>query len=331
MFIQALCKVQTVNFDRLATGFDSPVRKESSLRRVQRFFASYVLDHDLVAKLIFSLIPNNQKVGLTLDRTNWKFGENNINIMVLGVVYEGCAFPLLFFMMDKFGTSNTQERIALMERYDRLFGMDSIDFLVADREFIGHEWLSYLNRNRIVYHIRIRENFDVVLAKNGKVVKARWLFSRLQLNQFEHHPRIVYINQIACYLSASVIKSKAGIPEYQFLISFSNPAKSAECYKKRWQIESMFRALKTSGFNIEKTHLTDLKRIEKLLSLVFIAFLWCYLVGIHIDQNIRPIQIKKHGYRAKSIFKYGLEYIANFLLNPQKQLIVNVFSFLSCT
>ena len=68
-------------------------------------------------------------------------------------------------MMDKFGTCNTQERIALMERYDRLFGMDSIDFLVADREFIGHEWLSYLNRNRIVYHIRIRENVDVVLAK----------------------------------------------------------------------------------------------------------------------------------------------------------------------
>lgn len=331
MLIQSLCKVQTVNFDRLAGSFDSVSDKASSLRRIQRFFASYVFDPDLVAKVIFKLLPRDGKVGLTLDRTNWKFGSANINILVLGVVYQGCAFPLLFSMMDKFGNSNTGERMALFERYDRLFGFDSIDYLVADREFVGQKWLDFLTANHITYHIRIRENFDVVLAKNRKVVKARWLFSRLQLNQFDHYAKIVYINGVACYLSASVIKSKTGTPEYQFLISFKNPAGSGEFYKKRWQIETMFRALKTSGFNIEKTHLTDLRRIEKLLSLVFIAFLWCYLVGIHLHENIRPIPIKKHGFKAKSLFKYGLEYIASILLNPQNQSDVPIFDFLSCS
>jgi transposase len=151
------------------------------------------------------------------------------------------------------------------------------------------------------------------------------------MGEFKHYPKIVYINNAACYISASVIKSKTGKPEFQFLISFNNPSKSKECYKKRWQIETMFKALKSSGFNIEKTHLQQIERIEKLVALVFIAFVWCYKVGIYIDQNEIKVKIKKHGYRAKSLFKHGLDYISNILLNPQKRSKIDVFKFLSCS
>jgi len=230
-----------------------------------------------------------------MDRTNWKFGTSNINLLVIGVVYQGVAFPLLFQMMDKFGNSNTKERKELLDRYNRLFAFETIDTLVADREFVGSEWLEYLNINKIPYHIRIRENFDVIMPRKNNTVKASWLFSGLKMGEFRHHPKIVFINKVACYLSASVIKSKTGQPEYQFLISFNNPAKSGESYKRRWQIETMFKALKSSGFNLEDTHLKDSERIEKLVSLVFIAFIWCYKVGIYVDSFIKPITIKKHG------------------------------------
>ena len=63
----------------------------------------------------------------------------NINIFMLGVVYKGVAFALLFTMLDKRGNSNTQERITLMERFIRLFGKECIDSLVADREFVGEK------------------------------------------------------------------------------------------------------------------------------------------------------------------------------------------------
>lgn len=200
LFITSLCKVQTVNYERLALGFDTAVKKDSNLRRIQRFFASYVLDNDLIAKLIFKLLPKQEKYEVSIDRTNWKFGEANINILVIGIVYQGVAFPLLFKMMDKFGNSNTQERIELLDRYNTLFGFETIEALVADREFVGAEWLGYLNLNSISYHIRIRENFHVILPKNNKKVKARWLFNNLKMGQFKYYPKIVYINNIACYL-----------------------------------------------------------------------------------------------------------------------------------
>ncbi len=77
-FIMALCKVQTVTLEKLANAFDSPVHASSSLRRLQRFLAFFILDSNLIARLIFNLLPDKDKVSLTIDRTNWQFGSTDI-------------------------------------------------------------------------------------------------------------------------------------------------------------------------------------------------------------------------------------------------------------
>ena len=120
LFIIALTKVRTVSFENLARAFDTQSEESSSLRRIQRFISSYSLDSDLIARLIFSLLPNKEQLTLTIDRTNWKFGKTDINIFMLGIVYQGVAFPLLFSMLKKRGNSNSQERINLIERYINL-------------------------------------------------------------------------------------------------------------------------------------------------------------------------------------------------------------------
>jgi len=330
LFICALCKVQTVCFEKLATGFDSDAKVDSSLRRIQRFIADYVLDTRLIARFVYSLLPLKPPYRLTMDRTTWKFGSSNINILVLAVVYQGVAFPILYKMMPKFGNSSTRERIELMEDFIELFGIDSIECLLADREFVGDHWLAYLNYRHIRYHIRIRKNFWVVIPKNGHRVKASWLFNHLKINQYEFYRRIVYVNGQLCYLSASKIKNRHGIPELQIIVSFNKPDQSQSLYKERWQIESAFKALKTSGFNIEDTHLTDINRINKLLALVLFAFTWAYLAGIFLD-SLRPIKIKKHGRRAKSLFKYGLTYLASVLFSNDINKFIECCKFLSCT
>ena len=58
LFLCALCKVQSVSFEKLSTAFESEARRESSLRRIQRFMAEYVLDSDLIARFIFKLLPH---------------------------------------------------------------------------------------------------------------------------------------------------------------------------------------------------------------------------------------------------------------------------------
>ena len=330
LFIIALSKVQTVTFEKIAIAFENKVQTSSSLRRIQRFMAGYVLDTDIIARLIFALLPHEPPFRLALDRTNWKFGNKNINILVLAVVYQGVAFPVLFSMMDKRGNSSTAERIALMERYINLFGRDTIDCLLADREFVGEKWIAYLNAYNIRYHIRIRENFYVVIPRNGHKIKASVLFHQLKLDQFTYHCRIVYVNNQLCYISASKVLGRDGKPELQVIISFNEPDEANSLYKQRWQIESAFKALKSSGFNLEDTHLTEMDRVKKLLSLVLIAFTWSYRIGVYLNQ-LKPIPIKKHGRRAYSLFKLGLNSLAKVININDLTIFKNYCLFLSCT
>jgi len=94
--------------------------------------------------------------------------------------------------------------------------------------------------------------------------------------------------------------------------------------------QSAFKALKTSGFNIEDTHLTDLDRVEKLFALVLVAFIWAYKAGIFLN-DIFPIKIKKHGRKAKSLFKYGLTYLSKVLFSNDIDEFIKCCKFLSCT
>ena len=85
LFIVALCKVQTVGFEKLANAFENQADASSSLRRIQRFISSFHLDIDLISKIIFQLLPEKENLQLSIDRSNWKFGQSNINIFMLAV------------------------------------------------------------------------------------------------------------------------------------------------------------------------------------------------------------------------------------------------------
>jgi len=331
MFVIALCKVQTVGFEKLSNAFDSEALAVSSLRRIQRFIAHYTLDSDLIAKLIFSLLPQKENLKLSIDRTNWKFGQTDINIFMLGVTYKGVAFPLLFKMLNKRGNSNTKERIDLVNHFIRLFGAGCIDCLMADREFVGDDWIKFLNDNKIRYYIRIRNNFKIFIPHKNKEIKVSWLFNSLKTGEFLHYKRIVKMGTQLCYISGCKVQSKNTGADFLIIVSFNKPEQAEINYRERWQIETCFRAMKSSGFDIEKTHLQDIERIEKLTLLVMLAFVWCYKTGIYLHETIKKIQIKKHGRRAKSIFKYGLSYIANTLLNAMNITGIDIFQFLSCT
>ncbi|KOR28665.1 hypothetical protein TI03_04215 [Achromatium sp. WMS1] len=59
---------------------------------------------------------------------------------------------------------------------------------------------------------------------------------------------------------------------------------------------------------MEDTHLTQPDRISKLFAIVTLAFVWCYRVGLW-QSGVKLSRICKHGYRAKSFFKQGVEFL----------------------
>ena len=75
--------MQTVCLHKIASAMHTSVERDSYLKRVQRLLAGYALNLVLISKVIFALLPVKTGLVLSLDRTNWKFGEVNINILML--------------------------------------------------------------------------------------------------------------------------------------------------------------------------------------------------------------------------------------------------------
>ena len=65
-----------------------------------------------------------------------------------------------------------------------------------------------------------------------------WLFNKLQKGEFYHHPKIVRINGVKCYVSGMKNYDRQGKLDFLILVSFNRPEESLEYYKKRWQIET---------------------------------------------------------------------------------------------
>ncbi len=79
-------------------------------------------------------------------------------------------------------------------------------------------------------------------------------------------------------------------------------------YSRRWEIETLFSCLKTRGFDLEATHMTQSDRIAKLMALLGIAFVGCYRVG-EWQVAVKPVRKLKHGRNAKNIFRVGKDFL----------------------
>ena len=110
LFLVALFRVKTVNLAEVATGFAGRAKATSNYKRIQRFLRSFELDYDQIAQLVVTMVGIPKPWVLSVDRTTWEFGSVTINILMLGVVHQGVAFPLFWHLLDKRCNSNTAER-----------------------------------------------------------------------------------------------------------------------------------------------------------------------------------------------------------------------------
>lgn len=328
LFIRALFQVKTVNLAELAVALNPQVDTGSNYRRLQRFFGRYSLDEDSVARFLLKLLPRpSEGYTLSLDRTTWKFGSVWLNLLVLGVCYNGVAIPIVWMPLNKRGNSNTLERIAVLELFISLFGTGCITCLTADREFIGQAWFKYLQTQGIPFRIRIRRNLRVSAA-NGQTMAASALFEHLAVGQH------LCLNQPRTVMGCNLYLIGLRLPNQKWLIIATDqrPETALDDYAKRWQIETLFGVLKSRGFQLEQTHLTDGERLCKLIALLAMAALWAIKVG-HWLHQLKPIPLKKHGRLAQSIFRYGLDALRTQFLNPDGSQTTwgKALSFLSCT
>lgn len=327
LFLIALLRVKTVNLAELATGFRGDAKTESNYKRLQRFFRHFDLDYQAIAKIMVALMDIPQPWILSTDRTEWSFGSTRFNILMLGVVHNGVAYPLIWEMLEKKGNSHSEERMDLLDRFHKIFPDAQIAYICGDREFVGKQWLTYLLiEPQIQFRLRIRHSDQI--SDGRQKLRASVVFAHLLPGQSQVLSGRRWVWGRSIYVAG--LRLDDG--ELLIVVSSDSPTTMIADYGARWGIETLFGMFKTRGFCLESTHFTDAKRLSKLVALMALALCWAVKTGEWLHQH-HPIKVKKHGRQAKSIFRYGFDYLRSVVtdLDLKHDQFLLSLEFLSCT
>ncbi len=275
-FLLSMQKAHTINLSQMSN-YSSKVgiiKQDSIYKSYQRLMQnSQIAQRDIANCIINMFGLDTSNLILSMDRTNWQYGNKDINLLVLSVCVEGTAIPLYWLELSSRGNSNTDERIQLLDLFIEDFGADKISYVLADREFVGNDWFDYLCQKNVQFIVRIKCNMHLETGRCS--IKAGRLFGGA--SKYCLSSKIVEIN------GKKLLAQATRSDNNELVIVISNDTVASDLlvlYAIRWNIECLFGQLKTRGFNFEDTRITLPHRIGNLMKLIVLSFAVCYLVGL---------------------------------------------------
>ncbi len=262
--ILTMVQARSVVVYTLKTHVELPGSLEMRYQRLRRF-VRFAFPEQLFARFALSFLPDGE-LHLILDRTNWKLSSQDVNILLLSAVWDDFSLPLMWTLLPHGGCSSQQTHEELLSRFLQYCPERSVSSLLADREFIGKSWFTFLNQHRIVPCIRLPATATV-----GTGSFPVWAcFKKLQVGEIRpwHRPLVVY------GVSLRVCATKNAAGEVLYFAYRGHASVNLRRYAQRWQAENLHSALKTRGFNLEDTGLTQAERVSTLLMCVSAAFIW---------------------------------------------------------
>jgi hypothetical protein len=297
--VGAMIKARSIIFSEMADKINRDALPSSIERRIQDFFQKVDFDYEQLLVLLICFVPHD-KVVLSIDRTEWDRGSTQYNILCVLASVGKMGVPLYFEMLDnKSGNSNSEDRIRVLKRIVETLGKDRIAYLVMDREFIGHKWLGWLKCQGIRFCVRVPKHHTILFADGQRTTA-----NELLHDEGITHAEDVVVNQIVVNLYVGTDTNG----DLLYLIGNLPATELKVAYRKRWNIEVFFQALKGRGFHLEKSGLRSLTKMRKLFAVACIAYTICWAAAIE-DAKLRPVKRKKHGYPQYSIFRRGLNLI----------------------
>ncbi|MDZ8257196.1 IS4 family transposase [Nostoc sp. ChiQUE01b] len=332
ILINLLQSIKKVSLETLATSLPIPIFFESRRKKIQRFL---LLPNLSIEKVWFPIVitwlsiyfEREKIIYIVIDRTNW----SRINLFMVSVVWDKRAFPVYFSLLPKLGNSNLDEQTKILSKVLPLFENYKICVL-GDREFCSIKLANWLTQNNIYFCLRLKKNHFV------EVKKDIWL----ELKQVGLSPGAslffqgVKVTKTQGFFSFNVAckwkRKRLGIAPKEgwfILTNLETLELAIAAYKRRFDIEEMFRDFKKGGYNLEDTNVSG-ERLITLILLIAIAYTSATITGQKIKrQGVQKYvgRVKEYGrtQRRHSSFYIGLygQTWVNFM-EPCKDLVTQL-------
>ena len=287
ILITVLQSIKNVKLEALATALPVPIKFASRRKKIQRFLALPNLTIEkiwlpIVTTWLATYFSSGEIIYLVIDRTNWAC----TNLLMISVVWNKRAFPVYFQLLPKFGSSNLAEQKAALSPALAICINYKICVL-GDREFCSVKLANWLREQGVYFCLRLKKN-EFVEVKHELWLSLNDLGLSPGISGFLQGVKVTKqqgsVGFNVAYKWQRKILGIAPKEPWFILTNFETLELAIAVYKKRFDIEEMFRDFKKGGYNLEDTNVSG-ERLLKLVLLIAIAYTSATIQGQKIKHQ----------------------------------------------
>ena len=310
--ISGIVGSRKVNLPQIADKVPDENKPESRIKQFYRWIANEEVD----AKLYFlpfvsTLLATLAQTTLFLVIDGSVVGRGCITLMA-SVVYKGRALPIAWIVVrGKKGHLKEEIHLKLIEQLHQIIPEGAQVVLLGDGEFDGTKLLDTVDngygwqyvcrtgKSNVLSKGERKFSFGDVFLTPGKTVSLPDVFFTLKAYGPVH----------------AILWWEKGYKDPLYLVTNVQSAQEAcTWYKKRFRIETFFSDQKSRGFCLHKSHLSDPKRLSRLMIAACLAYIWIVFLGVQTLSKGLHTFIHRTKRCDLSLFQLGLR-LLNHLLN----------------
>ena len=264
-------------------GNGADVDEHANYTRLIRFFKTENRDELVQCMLtvccLFLKSGRGRKVKyLVLDGTEWELGESPVQLLTLCVLWNDVAVPIWWEDLEKIGHSSQEERKLLITNAIKRYQFRGM-VLLADREYIGEDWFTFLREQGIEFVIRLKANVyhEQVNAAGGPRQSKLEHMAKSRRYGYRADKSIAINNHQYRYIVARNLKDDPKEPLIYLLTSLKQAIKALAAYRLRWKIEICFKHLKSNGFDLEAMNFKNPSKRKLMMAVV----VFLYVLAVH--------------------------------------------------
>ena len=316
MMITGLLRGQNGQLNEIAKKVPYAKKKTSLVSRFRRFLDNERVEvgtfYNPIAEMLLESLSENRAV-LAIDSS--KIGGNCICLMV-SVHYKSRMLPLAWTVFKgRKGHSSQETQLDLFKRVNTMVPDHYEIVLLGDGEFDGSEIVDWLEEES-------QERWDYV-CRTDRTTKVFYQGEWVSLKDIPLEPE-----QEALFTQVKFTKSKQSGPtnimaiwhekdqcHWFFVTSFDDLEPAKEWYRFRFTIETLFSDFKGRGFHLDKTRLWKPERVDRLILVAAIAYVFTVFLGVESILTKAYEDLVRCDDCYHSLFQLGLHYLDHLLNN----------------
>ena len=288
--ISGLIDSQHVSSGKIADNQPDTIQSMSIVKKNDRWLENKWVDSQtyfipFIIKILTAISQQQKELVFIIDGSVVGFG---CQTLMLSVLWKGKAIPIAWKTIQApKGHFPQSDHLALLNCLKSILSHvpQARKVMLGDGEYDGNEWIDALQNGGFEYVLRTAK--DTLLSEpNGEQFQGK------QLGVGEKTYFFVPFCKKNNTISTNFVlwHEKAFKDPIYLLTNIDLAMMAIGYYRKRYKIETLFKDFKSQGFHLHQSKLTDPEKIDRLLIVCTLAYLWFIGLGTILAKKIKWVK-----------------------------------------